>query len=162
MKAGYRKRSTDTLSSCSCLGFADLIFDLWFSWYLSHMFCLQTWTRPLGTPWMPTKQPRCTRTSPSNCCRTTSQLAAFLSITSLVYVKQHAVFEFTYHHCQLSPFTVLSSWIPLLFPQWTDGPPPVQIQAQNGPTTSLASLLWGTFCVTYDISWYTVTCNRPL
>uniref|UniRef100_A0A3Q3KBC9 MAU2 chromatid cohesion factor homolog n=1 Tax=Monopterus albus TaxID=43700 RepID=A0A3Q3KBC9_MONAL len=24
---------------------------------------------------------------------------------------------------------------------WTDGPPPVQIQAQNGPTTSLASLL---------------------
>lgn len=25
--------------------------------------------------------------------------------------------------------------------QWTDGPPPVQIQAQNGPTTSLASLL---------------------
>lgn len=26
--------------------------------------------------------------------------------------------------------------------QWTDGPPPVQIQAQNGPTTSLASLLW--------------------
>lgn len=26
--------------------------------------------------------------------------------------------------------------------QWTDGPPPVQFQAQNGPTTSLASLLW--------------------
>ncbi|XP_029814489.1 MAU2 chromatid cohesion factor homolog [Manacus vitellinus] len=25
--------------------------------------------------------------------------------------------------------------------QWTDGPPPVQFQAQNGPTTSLASLL---------------------
>ncbi|PKU30150.1 hypothetical protein llap_19546 [Limosa lapponica baueri] len=24
---------------------------------------------------------------------------------------------------------------------WTDGPPPVQFQAQNGPTTSLASLL---------------------
>uniref|UniRef100_A0A8D2MNA4 MAU2 chromatid cohesion factor homolog n=1 Tax=Zonotrichia albicollis TaxID=44394 RepID=A0A8D2MNA4_ZONAL len=29
-----------------------------------------------------------------------------------------------------------------VFPlQWTDGPPPVQFQAQNGPTTSLASLL---------------------
>lgn len=28
--------------------------------------------------------------------------------------------------------------------QWTDGPPPVQFQAQNGPTTSLASLLWNT------------------
>lgn len=28
--------------------------------------------------------------------------------------------------------------------QWTDGPPPVQFQAQNGPTTSLASLLWKT------------------
>lgn len=26
-------------------------------------------------------------------------------------------------------------------PQWTDGPPPVQFQAQNGPNTSLASLL---------------------
>lgn len=24
---------------------------------------------------------------------------------------------------------------------WTDGPPPVQFQAQNGPNTSLASLL---------------------
>lgn len=32
---------------------------------------------------------------------------------------------------------------PLTF-QWTDGPPPVQIQAPNGPTTSLAGLLWGT------------------
>lgn len=30
--------------------------------------------------------------------------------------------------------------------QWTDGPPPVQIQAQNGPTTSLASLLWENTC----------------
>lgn len=28
-----------------------------------------------------------------------------------------------------------------LSPQWTDGPPPVQFQAQNGPNTSLASLL---------------------
>lgn len=52
--------------------------------------------------------------------------------------------------------------IHLLLFQWTDGPPPVQIQAQNGPTTSLASLLWGTLCVTYDTSWYTITCNRSM
>lgn len=34
------------------------------------------------------KQPRCTRTSPSSCCRTTSPPVASLSITSSVYVKQ--------------------------------------------------------------------------
>ena len=44
--------------------------------------------------------------------------------------------------------------------QWTDGPPPVQIQAQNGPTTSLASLLWGALCLSCHSSWYTITSNR--
>lgn len=58
--------------------------------------CLQTWTRPLGTTWTPMKQPRCTRTSPSSCCRTTSLPAAYLSITSSVYVKQQVLFHVPY------------------------------------------------------------------
>lgn len=44
--------------------------------------CLQTWTRLWGTLWTPTKQLRCTRTSPSSCCRTTLLPAASRSITS--------------------------------------------------------------------------------
>lgn len=52
-----------------------------------HVLCLQIWTRLLGTPWMPMKPPRCTRTFPSSFYRTTSLPAAFLSITSSVYVK---------------------------------------------------------------------------
>lgn len=39
------------------------------------------------------------------------------------------------------PFLGRTSSVCPLFPQWTDGPPPVQFQAQNGPNTSLASLL---------------------
>lgn len=120
--------------------------------------CLQTWTRPLGTTWTPMKQPRCTRTSPSSCCRTTSLPAAYLSITSSVYVKQQVLFHVPYWiyifplvHCCVFIlcvcFVILDS-ISLYVFQWTDGPPPVQIQAQNGPTTSLASLLWETSCQT--------------
>ena len=36
--------------------------------------------------------------------------------------------------------TIITMYFPPAL-QWTDGPPPVQIQAQNGPTTSLAGLL---------------------
>ena len=53
---------------------------------------------------MPTKQPRCTRTSPSSCCRTTSLPAAYLSITSSVYVKQQVLFVYisiTFYSCSI-------------------------------------------------------------
>lgn len=42
------------------------------------------------------------------------------------------------HSCSSLGRTSLVCPFPL---QWTDGPPPLQFQAQNGPNTSLASLL---------------------
>lgn len=56
------------------------------------------------------------------------------------------VFHFSRRDCGVSAVCLLAVLLTLqcfsfFFFQWTDGPPPVQIQAQNGPTTSLASLL---------------------
>ena len=106
------------------------------------------------------KQRRCTRTSPSSCCRTTSLPAASPSTTSSVYVKQ--IHEPPKENMSYDSFGFVVLILKVLFCvfQWTDGPPPVQIQAQNGPTTSLASLLWETFCLTCVCSWYIITSSR--
>lgn len=85
-----------------CWLFGKMLFDL-ISVFIKQavfyrMLCLQTWTRLLGTQWMPMKPPRCTRTFPSSCCRTTSLPAAFLSITSSVYVKLLRVLQVKCHY----------------------------------------------------------------